>query len=255
MAVQSVGRAIAILHEFTPDAPLLGVADISRQLDLDRSAVQRTVATLVDGGLLEQDPVSGKYRLGLGLLELSGTMLQGRNLPGAIRPFLRELTDLVGESVYLGMLYRGNSVLQIDEVTSAHLIGYTSWIGRRMPLYCTASGRVLMAHMKPERLEVLLDAMELLPRTAKTVTDREELTKELAVVRDQGFSITLEEFMEGVNAASVAVAAPKGGMPLTVAVAGPTYRFSEERVRGCTDALLAVANQISSRLPNTMFNQ
>jgi DNA-binding IclR family transcriptional regulator len=251
MTVQSVERAIIILQQFTADVPLLGVADISRQLDLDRSAVQRAVASLVDGGLLEQDSVSGKYRLGLGLLELAGTMLQGRNLPAVIRPFLRELTDLVGESVYFGILYHGDSVLQIDDVASKHLIQYPGWTGRRLPLYCTASGKVLLANMLPERVEKLLNTMELRALAPRTITDHAELLNELATIRECGYATDFQEFQGGVNAIAACVSVPGAGVPAAVTVVGPKYRFSEAQALGCTDALLAVATEVSHRLLTT----
>jgi DNA-binding IclR family transcriptional regulator len=254
MALQSVERAVEILQQFTPDAPLLGVSDISRQLGLDRSVVQRTMASLVKGDLLEQDPASGKYRLGLGLLVLSGTMLQGRNLPGAIRPFLRELTDLIGESVYLAILYRGDTVLQIDDVASPHLIQYPGWTGLRLPLYCTASGKILLAHMSPERRDEILDRVELRAFTSKTITDPAELRQELILAREQGYAMVVEEYEEGINSVAAAVSAPEGGTPAALTAVGPKFRFGEEKMKGSTDALLAVAKEISGRLSHSLFN-
>jgi DNA-binding IclR family transcriptional regulator len=76
----------------------------------------------------------------------TGTMLQGHKLPAVLHPFLRELADLIGKCARLDILYRSESVLQIDEATSTHLIGYSGWTGRRLPLDCTAFGRVFLAH-------------------------------------------------------------------------------------------------------------
>lgn len=255
MSVQSVSRAIAILQSFTADVPLLGIADLGRQLDLDRSAVMRAVATLVGKDLLEQDPVSGKYRLGFGLLEMAGTMLQGHNLPTVVHPFLRELADLVGECARLSVLYREDSVLQIEEATSAHLIGYSGWTGSRLPLYCTASGRVLLAYMESERQDRLLSSIKLLPRTSSTITDPDELRQELVAVREQGYSITLGEFLDGIYAVAAPVLGPEGGMPVALTLVGPKFRFTEEKVRACTGTLSAVANEISVRLPHSLFNR
>ena len=197
VGVQSVSRVIDILHLFRPDMPLLGVVEISRQLGVDRSAVQRVIASLLEGDLVEQDPVSGKYRLGLGLLELAGTMLQGHNMPRVVQPFLRELADLVGECARLDLLYQGNSALQIAEATSANLIGYSDWTGRRLPLDCTASGRVLLAQMESKLLDETLGTLDLRARTAKTITNPAELCRELRTVRQQGYSITLENSWTG----------------------------------------------------------
>jgi DNA-binding IclR family transcriptional regulator len=248
MTLQSVDRAVDILRLFTPDVGLLGVSDIGRALELDRSVVQRTIASLVNGGLLEQDAVSSKYRLGLGLIEFAGTMLQSRNIPAIVRPFLRELTDLVGESVYLAVLYRGDSVLQLDDVASAHLIQYPGWTGRRLPLYCTSSGKVLLANMTADRLDELLGSTTLRSLTAKTITDREALRQELSLVRERGYATDFGEFQDGVNAVAAAVPGPSGGAQACIAIVGPAYRFSETAVMESTGALVAVANGMANRL-------
>ncbi len=235
--------------------PLLGVVEISRQLGLDRSAVQRVIASLLEGDLVEQDPVSGKYRLGLGLLELAGTMLQGHNMPRVVQPFLRELADLVGECARLDLLYQGNSALQIAEATSANLIGYSDWTGRRLPLDCTASGRVLLAQMESKLLDETLGTLDLRARTAKTITNPDELCRELQTVRQQGYSITLGEFLDGVHAVAAPVAGPEAGIPVALTLVGPAYRFSEEKVKASISPLLAVANDMSCRLPRSLFTR
>lgn len=248
-------RAISILRVFTPDEPLLGIVDISNRLGIDRTVAQRTVATLVNGKLLEQDAATGKYHLGLGLLELSGNMLQGRKMPGIIRPFLRELTDLVKESVYLGILYGGDTVMQVDDVASPHLIQYPGWVGRRLPLHCTASGKVILANMDLECLEERLENIDFRAFTPKTITDPQEFRDVLTEVREQGYATSFEELTEGMNAVATAVSVSKGGSPAAITVVGPKYRFSEKEAIECTDALVAVTGEVSSRLFHSQFKQ
>ena len=170
MSIQSVARAVSILHEFATDTPLLSVTELSARLGLDRSTTQRLAASLVQGGLLDQDPTTSKYRLGLGLIELAGTMLQSHALPQVVLPYLRHVADLVGESTYLGVL-DGSSVLEAVYVPTAQLIDFGGWTGRRMPLYCTASGKVLLAYMAPQRQQQVLAALDLHPFTPHTITD------------------------------------------------------------------------------------
>lgn len=254
MANKSVERVISILRVFTPDEPLLGIVEISRRLGVDRTVAQRTIVSLMKGGLLEQDSVSGKYHLGFGLLELSGNMLQGRNLPGAIRPLMRELSDLVGESVYLGILYRGDSVLQIDDVFSPQLIQYPGWVGRRLPLHSTASGKCILANMTSEHLEQILGNIDFAAFTPKTPTDPRAFRQELMAVKEKGYAKSLGELIEGMNAVAAPVPGSEGGTSAAITVVGPRYRFSEEKAIECVDALVAVAGQVSDRLFHGPFN-
>ena len=246
-AVQSVVRALSILRAFSPDAPVLGVAELSRMLNMERSAVQRAVASLVEGGLLNQEPVSGKYSLGLGLLELAGTMLQGRYHHGAVRPYLRELADLSGESVYLAVLYNSDSAIQIDDVASPHLVQYPGWIGRQLPLYCTASGKILMANMAPEHLEKILKTTEFKSFTSMTITNPDELRQDLVIAKEQGFAISEGEYTNGLISIASSVPGVEGGVSAAVTIIGPKYRFTKDKALECADALRAIAGKVPAR--------
>lgn len=247
--LQTVDRTVEILRLFTPETPLLGISDISRLLDLDRSVVQRTIASLVNGDLLEQHEISSKYCLGFGLLELSGTMLQGRNLLASIRPFLRELVNLVGESAYVGVLYQGNSVLQLDSIDSTHLIQYSGWTGIKLPLYSTASGKIILANMETGQCEQLLSTIELQAFTNKTITDRQKLCDELVQAKEQGYALSLEEFEDGINSIAAILPNKEGATPAALTIIGPKYRLPKEKAISFADTLKAAANQIPSRFP------
>ncbi len=246
MRIKTIARAVAILQEFAPDRPVLGITELSRRLDLEKSTVQRLAASLRDCGLLDQDQVSGKYRLGLGLLELAGTMLKSWGFPELVRLYLRYLTDLVGESTYLGVLDRGG-VVEIEDIPSREMIQHSGWTGRRLPLHCTSSGKVLMATMPPEAFEQALSTLDLKAFTPKTITDLDELREELAQARQQGYATDFEEYAGGTNAVAVALSLSGNARPAAVGVVGPTFRFNERKVLECVDALRAVGREISTR--------
>jgi DNA-binding IclR family transcriptional regulator len=252
MAIQSVDRTVSILRQFAPDVHLLGGTELSRMLGMDRSAIQRSIASLVEADLLERDPVSGKYRLGLGLLELAGTMLKSRSLPDVTRPYLRYVADQVGESAYLGCLY-DNSVLEIVDVPSVQLVQYSGWMGRRLPLHCTSSGKTLLASLPPERLEQLLATLDLPAMTARTITDRDQLRAELARIREQGYATDFGEYEEGSHAVAVPLLSGGSWAPIEIAVVGPAYRFTEEKARQSTAALAAVARELSNSFSSSIL--
>jgi IclR family KDG regulon transcriptional repressor len=246
MRIQSISRAAAVLREFSAETPVLGVTDLSRRLELDRSVVQRLVSSLADAGLLDQDPVSSKYRLGLGLLELSGTMVKCRDFPHAVRPYLRHLTDLVGESTYLGVLDR-MSVLEIEEIPGPHVIQHSGWTGRRLPLHSAASGKALLASMAPDDAEALIAKLHLQPSTDRTITERDELRLEIAEVRERGYATCFREFDDGTNAVAAPLSLPREATQGAVCIVGPSIRFSESKALECVDSLRAVCREISEK--------
>jgi IclR family KDG regulon transcriptional repressor len=246
MRIQSIARAAAILREFSAETPVLGVAELSRRLDLDRSTVQRLVSSLADAGLLDQDPISKKHRLGLGLLELSGTMVKCRGFPHIVRPYLRHLTDLVGESTYLGVLDRA-SVLEIEEIPGPYMIQHSGWTGRRLPLHCSASGKALLAGMAPEEAEGLIARLDLQPLTGRAITDRDDLRREIVEVRERGYATCFGEFDQGTNALAAALSLPGKMTQGAVCIVGPSIRFTESKALECVDSLWAVCREISEK--------
>jgi IclR family KDG regulon transcriptional repressor len=252
MRIQSIARAAALLREFTVETPLLGVAELSDRLGYERSTVQRLVSSLGDAGLLDQDPVSSKYRLGLALLELSGTMLKSRALPELVKPYLRYLTDLVGESTYLGVLDRG-SVLEIVEIPSALMIQHSGWTGRRLPMYCTSSGKAILASMPSEDLEAYLASADLKAFTPKSITDVQELRGELEEVAERGYATDFSEYEMGTNAMAVALAAASDETAVAaVGVVGPSFRFTEIEMARWADALRGLGVEICRKFAHSL---
>lgn len=251
MRIQSVARAAAILQEFTVETPLLGVAELGNRLDLERSTVQRLVSSLADAGLLDQDPISSKYRLGLWLSELAGTMLKSRSLPELVKPYLGYITNLVGESSYLGVLDH-LSVLELEEIPSAHMIQHSGWIGRRIPLHCTSSGKAILSTLPSDQLRKVLASLDLRAFTSNTITEPDELEQEVTRCRDHGYAVDREEYENGANAIAVALSVSGEPAPATIAVVGPSFRFTEQKMAECTDGLLALRVEVCRKFSHSL---
>ena len=147
--IQSLQRAVAILRSFTEAEPELGVLELSRRLDLHKSTVSRMIATLQSEGLIDQNLETGKYRLGVGLVSLAGVALGRLNARAAAQPHLANLVTISQETVNVTVL-DGKECVNIDRAASPQPIQYIGWIGRRSPLHCTASGKIILAHMTPQ---------------------------------------------------------------------------------------------------------
>jgi DNA-binding IclR family transcriptional regulator len=219
-------------------------------LGLHKSTVHRLLASLQKGGLVERDPRNRKYSLGIRLIELAGTMLNSRNVPQVVRPYLHYVADAVEELTYLGYLVRGE-VLNVEQVPGPHLVQSVGWQGRRTPLHCTSAGKIFMAHMPEKELELVLEA-GLLRLTPKTITDPADLRYELERVREQGYATSFEELEEGTNALAVPISSPNDEVIAAIGVVGPAYRFTPERAMSHLDVIRSVAREVSHRLGNSL---
>jgi IclR family acetate operon transcriptional repressor len=251
MPIQSVGRAISILNAFSITEAQLGVTELSHRLGLHKSTVHRLLASLEKGGLVERDPRNRKYSLGIRLIELAGTMLNSRNVPQVVRPYLHYVADAVEELTYLAYLVRGE-VLNVEQVPGPHLVQSVGWQGRRTPLHCTSAGKIFMAHMPEKELESVLQA-GLARLTPKTITDPADLRYELERVREQGYATSFEELEEGTNALAVPISSPNDEVIAAIGVVGPSYRFTPERALSHLDVIRSVAREVSHRLGNSLL--
>jgi len=246
MRVQSVDRAVAILREFSVDESLLGVTQLSERLDLHKSTVHRLLASLVQGGLVERDPRSRKYRLGIGLMELGYTAANSRKLLEIAQPYVRYLADKVEEVTYLAVRDK-DEILNLLQVPGPQLVQSVSWLGRG-PLHCTATGKTFLAHMSEDELKAVLER-GLSPLTEKTITDPSDLRRELERVREQRFATSFEEHQEGINALAAPITKPETDVVIAaVCAVGPTYRFTRDRAMSFADVVKSIAREISQQL-------
>src|SRR6266545_4918501 len=219
--VRSVSRAVRAL-ELIAEQGELGVTDLGRGLGVHKATASRLAATLADGGLIERDPVSDRYRLGFGLIRLVGAALAGVDLVRTAHPVLEELAERTRETVNIGVL-SGDAVLYLDQVSSSHLIASTNWVGRRTPLHCSSSGKVFLAHLPKPVLEQAL-ARPLEAPTPRTVTDPARLRRQLDEVRVRGYAAIQEELEQGLNAVAALVRQLDGDVAAAVSVSGPSFR-------------------------------
>lgn len=245
MPSRTVDKAIAILQQFTLDEPQLGVSDLSRRLGLTRSTVHRLLASLREGGLIEQNPSTHKYRLGRAAVELGYTAIYSDPLLVTALPYLYFLSEQVGETVYLGER-RGHEVATVLHILSPSSREQMQWYNR-LPLHSTSTGKVLLAYSEESELAAVLERG--LPRhTEHTVTDPTALREELLRVREQGFATDFGEYKLGANAIAVPVADREGAVLLALAILGPAYTLTREKAMESLERLKAISREITIRL-------
>jgi IclR family pca regulon transcriptional regulator len=210
---QSLERGLAILSSFDSERPLIGVSELSRELALSRSTAHRYISTLAQLGYLQQDPDSRRYRLGPKVLDLGFSAINSMDLREVAAPHLRRLSDETGFTVNLAIL-DDVDVVYIERCRTARPgqrdIDLNLHVGARLPAYCTAMGKAILAFLPSERVDELVERIEFVPRGPNTVVDAAAFREELARVRSAGVAVNDEELAYGLRSIAAPVSSHAG---------------------------------------------
>lgn len=190
--VASVDKAFRVLDAFGSTSADLSPSDIAELSGLDKSAVQRFAHTLHQLGYLEKNEKTRRFSLGKRVLDLAFYFLRSNALIEAATPTLVELRRASGERVNLS-LFDGTSIIYVIRQQSKREYFYSSLIGRRMPTFCTAGGRSILAHLPRDQAADLVSQSDLKPLTPKTITDPATIMKKVDQARLDGFALAVEE--------------------------------------------------------------
>ena len=249
---QSLERGLAVLRAFTPDRPTLGISELARGLALTRSTTHRYVATLATLGYLEQDGPTRKYRLGPRVLDLGFSVLASLDLREVAAPHLRRLTDSTGHTSNLA-IRDDTDVILIDRVRGRpgryHHLEFTLHVGSRIPAYCSATGKALLAFLPRPDLEQVLERIDLIQRGPRTLTDKRALLAELDQVRRTGIAVNDEELESALRSIAAPVRSRSGEVVAAVNIAIPwSPAAMSELVAKHGPILQATARQITARV-------
>jgi len=245
-SVQSVDRALAIL-EILAQRGESGVTEIAADLGVHKSTASRLMSALLNRGLVDQVSDRGRYRLGLGLVRLAGSVTSSLDAVSGSRAVTRALASEVGETVNIAVL-SDNQVLYVDQVAGPSMVSMRSWLGQSVPTHCTATGKVLTAWLdQPERIAARPTSWKKL--APNTITSGEALEKELEQVRKQGFAIANQE----MEADFIAIAAPirdeHDEVTAALVISGPASRIKSEDFESLGHIVKLSASKLSGN-PN-----
>jgi IclR family KDG regulon transcriptional repressor len=245
--VKSVSRALDIIDIVSSEKNGLGVTEIAKQMDINKSSVYRILSTLVQYGYMEQDEETSRYKLGYKFLEMSSKLLESIDLRKEAKPYLQELEKETNEVIHL-VVYDQGEVIYIEKLEGTETLRMHSKVGKRAPMHCTAVGKAILAHLPSN---VVLDVLERkgMPRhTDKTITDKDEFLKELAQVKQKGYALDLEENEYGIRCIAVPIFDHVGKVIAAVSLSGPTIRMTYERIEQLQARIRQIGKQISARL-------
>jgi IclR family transcriptional regulator, acetate operon repressor len=227
--IGSVKRAIDLLYCFTKENSELSVSELSLLLGVHKSTISRLLSTLAPERLVSINPDNGKYRLGMGLIELSGYVVLHSNLREIAIPYLKELCEKTKETVNLAVLEQ-DAAINIEQVVphDRRLISF-GWVGRRTPLHASSTGKVLLAFLPEERYNQVLK-VPLQKYTHKTITEPKKLLRELSNIQKLGYAYGLEELEIGLNAVAGPIFNHNQEVIAAVSVTGPPSRLTRKKI-------------------------
>jgi IclR family KDG regulon transcriptional repressor len=243
--VRSVKRALTLLRTFLSHEDELSAAEMSKETGLDPSTVFRLLLTLEGQGFVEVNHTTGKYRLGVTLLELGSRFLKNNDIRSRAIAHLERLRDEFGETVHLTVL-DGNEVVYLEKLAGLHPIGFmSSRVGDRNPAHCTGVGKALLAYIPDSDLAARYPDGRLKRYTDKTITSLGELRRELRRVRERGYATDQGEHEPGVKCVAVPVFDHKG-IAAAISVSGPSERVDHHLAHSDLIEELQAASEVIS---------
>ncbi|MEK3989721.1 IclR family transcriptional regulator [Robertmurraya sp. FSL R5-0851] len=244
--LSSVKNALRILRSFTMEEPEKKISDLSTTLGINKSTVSRTMATLASEGFVYKDPESRKYRLGLSILSLSGIVNSHMDIYKESQSVLNRLVESIGETAHISVL-DSDEVIYLQKVDCHHPVRVLTNVGKRNPPYCTSSGKVLLAYADDQLVDRVIEK-GLTRYTKNTITDPSKLRAHLKQIKENGYTFSSEEILEGVNSIAAPVYDYRGKVIAALAVVGPKQRIQANKVPGYTKKVIQAATEISNRM-------
>lgn len=242
----TVSRAVAILRIAAAE-PCVTPTMVARALDVDKSTGSRLIRTLAGEGLLmPSGKVRGGYILGPAILELAASLYRRVDLQQLAVDIMTELRNVTEETVSIQRRV-GEARLCVAQVPSLHSVRWVIETGEARPITAGSSAKVLLAAMRDEDIDRLLGESRLRRYTPNTL-DRTALLADLKSVRTNGYALSDGERIDGVSGIAVPIRSVSGGIIAALAVSGPSWRWTRERMFTHLDAIRESAARISSRI-------
>jgi IclR family transcriptional regulator, acetate operon repressor len=228
-APQSVDRIFTILDHLAGDRSGETLAGLARRAAAPKTSLVGLLAGMVAGGYLARD-ADGRYTLGPRMVTLAMRVTAKADLTSLARPVLTRLVEATGETALLGTLAPDADVaMYIDKVESANPVRYTVALGERRALYCSAMGKLLLAHMGPERREAYIKSERYTAFTPTTITSARAMRAQVDAIRAEGIARTDSELVASASALAAPVFGPGGAFLVGLGLAGPSERMRAKR--------------------------
>lgn len=242
--VQSIERCFTLLEQLASRGRL-GVSELSRLTGLHKATVYRLLQTLLELQYVRQAE-DGRYELTLRLVRLSSELLEQKDLPRRMHPYLVRLAEETGETVHL-VQREGSRIVYLDKVESdRNAVRMVSRVGMVRDMPCTAVGKAILAAWGAGEIQDFWKRNSPQPVTARTITDLGAFQHELEVIRQRGFAVDREENEVGVCCVAAALRDESGRYTYAFSISAPAERMPEERLMRLGERLLFMRRQMEN---------
>lgn len=244
--VKSLYKAIKLLDYFSISHPERGVSELAELSGMLKSSIYNIMSTYEECGILEKNPKTCQYHLGLKILALSNVISQDDVFSEIIRPYMEELSEHTGETVFLATPY-GNNIIYREAAFPNHSISVRAIKGVVAPMYCTSLGKAILSCMDSEHIDrVIAEGME--PFTPFTIIDPQAFRDEVEKIRRQGYSIDNMEHEYGIKCVGVPIKNGNEQVIGAISLSGPSLRFNDDKMIEYISLLFDRAKRIKERI-------
>ena len=247
--LESLAKGLQALSLYSRDTPVLTIQDAATRLGITRASARRILLTLTELGYLKQD--HRDFLPTPKTLDLGFSYFASLDLPDLVRPVLSKVAAEVGETCSIGVL-DGSDIVFLCREEADKPLRLDLKIGSRLPAYAHSMGQALLSQLDSQALDQYLARTALKPLTPRTITTAGALKRQLKAVRTQGFSVSIDELVEGFAGVAVPLSIPRSASPAAISVSLVHGRRSrEDMVAQILPVLRDAEQQIRSRLMNS----
>jgi DNA-binding IclR family transcriptional regulator len=249
--MNTVERVTGIIGYLAMSGDSRGVTQATKELGLSKGTLHRILSSLVRAGWVVQNSESKNYTLGTKLLEISSLIVSNLDLRKASVPYLEKLHSTINETPSLSMR-AGLERIVIDQLPGHHEVLHLVVMGKRLPLWCGAPGKVILAHLREREIEMIMDNLRKQPEQSTYASgervDTNTIQKELADIRKTGFFVTRAERVVGATAVAAPIFGRNQEVIGALSVSGPDARFNRDQARRNGPLISQMAREISLQL-------
>lgn len=238
-------RSIQVLETFAASEDPLSLDELARATGLAKPTALRFLRLLESARLLVREPGAKRYAVGDRLNTLAWTVLRNARFRAERHSILQRLVQELGETCNVAML-EGRELVYLDRVETLSPLRLNLTPGSRVPLHCTSGGKLFLSRLPRSRWQRLLGSEPLARPTVNTLTDPDDLERELAQIRRQGWSADREEMLVGIICLAVPVLAGNGELLASLALQAPLARMTHEQSLAHLPRLRAAAVDLAA---------
>lgn len=251
-SVPAIEKGMIILEELATSRTGLSLSELTRKLALPKSSTFGLLLTLERLGYLDRNEKTGRYMFGMKIFTLANMAMNGLNLRKVAFPHMRDLMRQTNLTVHMS-IQEQNEVVIIEKVESPYTPKVETWVGKRMGIHCTAAGKALMSDWQEDDINRLIN--HGLPRyNENTIVSPKKLREELLSVRQQGYSLDVEEETIGSRCIGAPIHNEMGRIVAAVSVAGYKQQIHHETLNLLISRVKETASEISRAIINENEN-